>query len=143
MLGLRLSARIGLHMDPIFSSIWSLICIWSSIWSPIWSIHMDACMHASIWMLHMGLHMELHMHMRLHMELNMGSIWRPIRADRRSPSMLISLHQNKIETAIYIYIYTSPDLASLHQENTQITKRHKHVHTKSLKTENIYISLDH
>ena len=26
-------------------------------------------------------------------------------ADRRSPSMLISLHQNKIETAIHIYIY--------------------------------------
>ena len=79
MLGLRLSAQIGLHMEP----------------------HME--LHRE---LHMGLHMELHMelHMRLHMELHMGSIWRPIWADRRSPSMLISLHQNKIETAIYIYI---------------------------------------
>ena len=36
----------------------------------------------------------------LPMELHMGSIWRPIWADRRSPSMLMSLHQNKIETAI-------------------------------------------
>ena len=58
---------------------------------------------------HMGLHMELHMelHMRLDMELHMGSIWRPIWADRRSPSMLIFLHRNKIETAIYIYIYSN------------------------------------
>ena len=56
---------------------------------------------------HTELHMELHveLHMSLHMELHMGSIWRPIWADKRSPSMLISLHQNKIETAIYIYIY--------------------------------------
>ena len=46
----------------------------------------------------------MELHVRLHMELHMGSMWRPIWADRQSPSMLISLHQNKIETAIYIHM---------------------------------------
>ena len=78
-------------------------------------LHMELHME-----LHMGLHMELHMelHMRLHMELHMGSIWRPIWADRRSPSMLISLHQNKIETAIYIYRNTDVDMHAIQRDSS-------------------------
>ena len=56
--------------------------------------------------LHMDLHMEVHMelHMEPHMELHMGSIWSPGWADRRGGSGHISLHYNKVETAIYIHM---------------------------------------
>ena len=40
------------------------------------------------------------------MELHMGSIWRPIWADRRSPSMLMSLPSKQNRNChIYIYVY--------------------------------------
>ena len=55
---------------------------------------------------HMELDMEPHveLHMELHVELHMGFIWSPSWADRRSGTGHISLHYNKIETDIYIYI---------------------------------------
>ena len=52
------------------------------------------------------LHMEIHMDFQMDhpMELHIGSMWSPIEADRRSPSMHIPLQQNKTQTPTYMYI---------------------------------------
>ena len=88
MLGLCLSAQIGVHMDPIWSSI--LSSIWSSIWSCKWSP--------------IG-RVELHMalHMALHMELHMGSIWGSMWADRRGRNWARKQNRN-CHMFIYVYI---------------------------------------
>ena len=67
-------------------------------------LHME--LHVELHMeLHMELDLEFHMelHMDRHMELHTGSIWSPIEADRRSPSMHISLHQKQIVAPIYVW----------------------------------------
>ena len=61
--------------------------------------------------LHMEVHMEFHMelHMELHVEVHTGYTQTPIWPDRRGGTYHISLHYNKIETAICIYMQKEKD----------------------------------
>ena len=71
--------------------------------------------------LHMELHMELHMglDMELHMALHGAQFW----DDRRSPGMVNCLHQNKIETAIYMR--RNPNASRFSGEPETLNATHK------------------